>query len=178
MGSFTTVVSSDDSMGFREAQFKTGNDVCETYKIGDQVPWEISIEQPGHGYFLDGWYDAHITLTDGTSIDGVVTIRNSRIHSVIWDPKEVCWARNENYDEPPREWWSEEQWWQSEWDEVQRSINLNRERLQILEATRGKSKEEAAKIRMNLLIKAMVAPIARNLDYAGVASQVLQVKPL
>ena len=64
MGMFTTVVLENGT----EVQFKTGNDACDIYKIGDKVNWSVDKNYVGSTCLTDGVYDG-LDYDDELGID-------------------------------------------------------------------------------------------------------------
>ena len=106
MGSFTTIALDDR----RTVQITTGYDDCDTYKLGDTIPWRPEFYWPGDS--VDG-----VELGDGPP-DAFVVIQNSVVMAVVSAPED--YDQRERLREeliarypripPPREWWPEIAW--------------------------------------------------------------------
>ena len=96
MGLFTTVIDKD-----KNYQFKTGDDSCEVFKVGDIVPWRLS-SHPGYGHLLDGVYE--------TSEDGkFVSIKGHEIQPIV---RAKSWALKNKFAimPPDKNWWTKKAW--------------------------------------------------------------------
>jgi hypothetical protein len=106
MGVFTSVWHPEDG---RELQIKTGDDVCECYKVGDAVEWATSPHTGGYGTLLDG---AYASYSDRGEDDWVI-IKDHCIHAVVPCSEQVTEAvLREQFDieEPDPGLWSLEAW--------------------------------------------------------------------
>lgn len=104
MGMFTTIIDAEG----REHQIKTGNDFCETYRIGDEVPFRIQ-ETPGDVDFPDGIYQSSIVTRweagqPQTFPKGTVIIKD---HKVLTAHSDFLGPETEDIDPT---WWTEEAW--------------------------------------------------------------------
>ncbi len=113
MGCFTTVI-----LNGHDYQFKTGDDSCEVFKIGDSVPWRLD-SQPGRGHLLDGAYPSHSGKSypanhDFFWYDCFVIIRDHTIFDVAQrlqgESEEEAAERFGVDDDPKREWWTDKAW--------------------------------------------------------------------
>jgi len=79
MGMFTSIIHPKDG---RELQIKTGDDLCEFYKVGDKVPFHVVKDIYGKGGIFDGIYSSYSDKgeDDWVIIKGhkVVAVRSRR----------------------------------------------------------------------------------------------------
>ena len=73
MGMFTTAKRKDGLW----LQFYGGNDFCNDYRIGDEVPQWVDENQVGSEQFMDGAYYGY-----GNKQHGWVTIKDGRVYSI------------------------------------------------------------------------------------------------
>ena len=106
MGVYTSVLHPDDG---GELQIKTGNDICRTYNLGDEVHWSVSPLVGGQGTLLDGAYRSY----SDRGWDDVVVIKNHRIYAVVpvESPVDLQEIRDEyEVEDPDPSLWSMEAW--------------------------------------------------------------------
>jgi len=102
VGTYTSIIHPDDG---RELQIKCGHDACETYKVGDEVKWEVLKDYPREGYLLDDVYDSFE--------DDWVIIKDHKIHAVVprtdngYGDYQVLRERFGIQDLPDSEWTAE-----------------------------------------------------------------------
>lgn len=79
MGMFTSIIHPKNG---RELQIKTGDDLCEFYKVGDKVPFHVVKNIYGAGGIFDGIYSSYSDKgeDDWVIIKGhtVVAVRSRR----------------------------------------------------------------------------------------------------
>ena len=84
MGMFTRIKKDN-----KVIQVKCGDDLCETYEIGDSVPFYVNPEEYGSASFADGAYDGvGESLNDPDTY--WVIIKDSKIHSVLNENEIDC----------------------------------------------------------------------------------------
>ncbi len=84
MSMYTSVLHPDTG---QEIQFKTGRDVCDTYKVGDAVDWCISKSMPERGTLLDDVYIGRCGYPD--TQHWWVVIKDHYLHAVLLAEMEV-----------------------------------------------------------------------------------------
>ncbi len=114
MGCFTSVIHDG-----HEYQFKTGDDSCERFRIGDAVPWRLDCHS-GRGHLMDGAYE-----TSGPNDEGwgyFIVIRDHKIFDVVKRKQFKAEDNDLQYEfeeeaamrlgiqSPKREWWTERAW--------------------------------------------------------------------
>lgn len=99
MGMFSTVIHQD-----RSYQFKTGFDYCQTFAVGDRIPWQPDPRWPGS--HIDGVHDGY-----GDSESVRVVVCDHRVVAVEpWSEDPEALRERYNIQDPDRGLWSEEQW--------------------------------------------------------------------
>lgn len=104
MGMFTSIVHPDD---LRELQIKTGWDYCDTYRVGDMIPWTPDPVDPGT--HIDG---AYVSYSDKGPDDWVI-IKGGRIIAVEPRHEDDTWQALEakhGIQPPDPALWTEQQW--------------------------------------------------------------------
>jgi hypothetical protein len=173
MGMFTSI---RHPVGGREIQIKIGDDFCEWYNVGDKIKWAPS--RWNVGYHPDDIYqgicypdqDAFVVIRD------LVVVHVEDVESDTSDNDEELTMRDLQLRRLEKEYPIKslhESLWKSEW--IEENLESKRKAHEEFEAYRkslsGKSKDE--------ILGALFAyPIARNLDYAGLAGRALKVEPL
>ncbi len=76
MGMYTSI---HDAEGV-EHQIKCGDDYCERFNIGDEVPAHPDLGSPLEGYLLDDVYDAYSDVCETWTW---VIIKDRKIHAVV-----------------------------------------------------------------------------------------------
>jgi hypothetical protein len=115
MGCFTTVIHNN-----HHYQFNTGDDSCEVFNIGDDVPWRLD-SMPGRGHLLNGAYESHSGKEYPNDrhmySDCFVIIRDHKIFDIVdrKDGDEFAESEDEaakRFGICPiqRHWWTERAW--------------------------------------------------------------------
>lgn len=114
MGMFTTILDPAQNLS---VQIKCGWDTCETFSVGDTVPWEIIKDWPNQGYLLD---DAYLGIggtpeqDDACSWDDYWVVIKNHVVQEVFLYKEGDWypELRERYQiqDPPEDLWTEEVW--------------------------------------------------------------------
>lgn len=100
MGMFTTVVHDG-----QEFQFKTGEDQCDTYKVGDKIPWEPAPRYPGQ--CIDGVHYGH---GDGANNCFVIVKDCTIIAIEPTSRKREDLVTKYDIRDPDPNLWTDEQW--------------------------------------------------------------------
>jgi len=158
---FTTIIHPDDG---RELQIKCGEDMCETYRVGDIVPWFVIKDWPESGYLLDDVYSSYSNNGDNDWViikDHVVLAVESKDESYgyLYDKYKI--------QKPARELWSEEAWIKYE----EFKAELQKDHDEFEDSIKHLSAKEQA-------IQFFIRPLTRNYNYAEIAKSVFKIEPL
>jgi len=161
MGMYTSVVHPEDG---RELQIKCGEDVCETYKVGDDVGAKPDPQNPESGYLLDDVYESYSNRGE----DDWVIISGGKVIAVEPRNEDPALLRAKyNVLPPPREWWPEETWERKAQLEAQSKARLD----QFMESISHLPEGER-------LAKALAYPLMRTIGYESIGRKLLNVEPL
>jgi hypothetical protein len=172
-------------------QIKCGWDTCETFKLGDNVPWKIWPDRPGEGYLLDGIYDGF-----GENSQDMVWVvihehKVSAIYPFTIAHSDVSKAFGKDILEYSRDWWAEAAWLKrdtehAKWDlkHAKEAVVLQKRRLDFLRflATQRLTNKQIVEKRQafdqQLTYEILAAPIINIMHTESFARQIFKVKPL
>jgi hypothetical protein len=163
---YTSIVHPEDG---RELQIKCGEDICETYRVGDIVNAYPSPNRPGCGYLLDDVYESY----SDRGVDDWVVISGGKVVAVErrrGDPQEDPLGHYEvlrlryNVQPPPRDWWPESVWAEQSRREESSRIEFNL----FLESIKDLRADQR-------LAHAMTFPIKRQLEFSSIGREALVV---
>jgi len=125
MGVYTSIIHPVDG---RELQIRSHYDMCETYKMGDNVKWVIYREWPKTGMLLDDVYESY----SGKGLDDWVVIKDHIVAAVV--PRTESGYANYMFirlqygvqELPDSEWtkegWERKQAWEEKWKKEQKEF--------------------------------------------------------
>jgi len=159
-----------------EHQIKTGDDICDRYKLGDVVDWGISKDYPRQGTLLDGVYRS-CSYPDAE--DHWVVIKDHKVHAIF--PVEKCTdecdddcnhpseselEKKYGIEQLPDSAWSAKGW-KRKWE---RDAKFDKEREEFEASVAHLPPQER-------FASYLVRPLMRNMDYAGIAKRILSNEP-
>lgn len=171
MGMFTTILDPDKNLS---VQIKYGWDTCDTFSVGDTVPWHILKDWPNQGYLFD---DVYLGI-GGTPEQGAdrswddywVVIKNHIVQKVfiLQDGDDYSELRDRfKIQDPPADLWSEEVWEEYRQEQAQ---------------ARKESNEFAASIAHLSAVERCALTLhrafGRRRSYADIAKDLFIVEPL
>jgi hypothetical protein len=166
MGMFTTII---DPLTNKSYQIKSGNDDCETYKVGDKVKSWINPNWPESGKLFDDVYSGYGENENSAWIiikDSIVSAIEPWDEERGWDDYQVLRDKYQIQD-LPRETWSEEVW--KKHDELKAKFDAEyKEFEKTLEGLSGPERLGAI----------LARSIRRRLNYSSYARNIFIVEPL
>jgi hypothetical protein len=171
MGSYSSIMHPEDG---RELQFKTGNDTCTVFKIGDKVPFSYEKDYPGMAYFQDGIYHTHsnkgnddwVVIKDGhiAAIEPFISDENSPNYeeqrSMLWEKYNIKEIRH---------LWTKEQWRKQE-EDLQKRLEESEDRIRkTYPDFDTKTESEKMMIRMCDVLS------STRLNYAEIGRKIIQI---
>lgn len=179
MGMFTRIIVEIDGKE-DEIQIKTGNDQLDIYKVGDKVDWKIDKNWYREGTLLDGVYEG----TGGNHRDGYkdyyVVIKDHIVKEFVEIEKDKDgYPINENlYDELYKKY-NIQELDDSNWTQESKEKYLKRQEDYEREFEEWKKKVNFDNLSEEQQIGLLITrPIMHKLNYVGIASQIMEVKPL